>query len=429
MRILIIGSGAREHAILSAVHRSGKTTKIFVAPGNGGTALEAENVPIPVNNIDLLLRFAQEQNIDLTIVGPELPLTLGIVDVFQKAGLKIFGPNKKASILEGSKIFTKEFCRQFNIPTAPFATFSNAKDARNYLKEKNQYPVVIKADGLAAGKGVIIAQNEVEADRSIQDMLVYEKFGEAGRQILIEDFLSGEEASFIVITDGKDYIAFPPSQDHKRVFDSDQGPNTGGMGAYAPAPVVNPELAAKIISCIIEPTLRGLQEIDRPYVGFLYAGVMIIDSNPYLIEYNVRLGDPEAEIILPLLKSDFVDLIEQTLANKLKESSVEFAPESCVGVVMASQGYPGDYRDGQSISGLQDITDPDTQVFHAGTKIVDSRILSSGGRVLVVTSKAPQLAEAIKKVYKSIKKITFEGAHFRSDIGAKGLKHLKQRNK
>lgn len=429
MRILIIGSGAREHAILSSVRKSGRATKIFVAPGNGGTAPLAENIPIPANNIDLLLRFAQEQNIDLTIVGPELPLTLGIVDTFQKAGLKIFGPSQKASILEGSKIFTKEFCHQFKIPTAPFATFINAQDARNYLKEKKCYPIVIKADGLAAGKGVVIAQNESEADKTIQDMLVYEKFGEAGRQILIEDFLIGEEASFIVLTDGNKHLAFPPSQDHKRIFDNDEGPNTGGMGAYAPAPVVSPELAEKITTRIIEPTLHGLKEIDCPYLGFLYAGVMIVDNEPFLIEYNVRLGDPEAEVILPLLKSDFLDLIEHTLAKKLDACAAGFSGESCVGVVLASQGYPGEYRDAQAIGGLNAISDPDVQVFHAGTKISGDKVVSSGGRVLVVTAKAPQLGEAIKKVYRSVKKISFGGAHFRLDIGARGLKHLKQRAK
>lgn len=429
MKVLIVGSGGREHAMLSAVQKSPKVSEIFVAPGNAGTALMAKNIPIPAKNIDLLLAFARDNKIDLTLVGPELPLTLGIVDEFQKTGLKIFGPSKKASVIEGSKIFTKEFCRQFNIPTAGFASFDSAHDAKAHLKQQNRYPVVIKADGIAAGKGVVIAQNEIEAFQAIQDMMVYEKFGEAGRQIIIEDFLTGEEASFIVLTDGHHYISFPPSQDHKRIFKGDKGPNTGGMGAYAPAPVITDELAAKIRKKIIEPTLQGLSETGRPYVGFLYAGVMICNNEPSLIEYNARLGDPEAEIILPLLKTDFIELVEKTLEGRIENHEVAFIAESCVGVVLTSAGYPGEYRDGFAIEGLSASFDPEIEIFHAGTKNSGGKIVTNGGRVLVVTARANDLAQAIQKSYSAVKKISFEGMHCRSDIGAKGLKHIKSGKK
>lgn len=426
MKVLIIGSGGREHALAVALKKSKRVSQIFVAPGNAGTAKIAENVPIPAKNIELLLKFVQEHAVNLTIVGPELPLTLGIVDEFQRAGHKIFGPSKKASAVEGSKIFTKEFCRQFDIPTAPFTTFSSAHDAKEFLKTKNCYPIVIKADGLAAGKGVVIAQNEDEGIQTIQDMMVYEKFGEAGRQILIEDYISGEEASFIVVTDSKDYRAFPAAQDHKRVFNNDQGPNTGGMGAYAPAPVVTAALEKKICQKIIEPTLKGLAESGRPYVGFLYAGVMICGGEPYLIEYNARLGDPEAEVLLPLLKSDLVDFLEHALNGTLANAPVEFYKESCVGVVLTSGGYPGDFQEGFAISGLDEKFGDQVTVLHAGTKSVSGKILTNGGRVLVVTGKGPNLAQAIQTAYTAVQKISFEKIQFRTDIGAKGILKIKQ---
>lgn len=422
MNILIIGSGAREHAILTQVHKSQGVEKIYVAPGNVGMADVAECVAIPPENTELLVEFARKNKIDLTIVGPELPLTLGIVDAFQAEGLKIFGPSKRASQLEGSKIFTKEFCARHNIPTAPFQSFEEATEARAYLRARNTYPIVIKADGLAAGKGVVVAKNFAEADKAITEMMLYEKFGPAGRKVLIEDFLSGEEVSFIVMTDGKYIVEFPAAQDHKRVFDNDEGPNTGGMGAYAPAPVVTAAVRQKIITCVILPTLAGMAAEERPYVGFLFAGFMISKTgDPFVIEFNCRLGDPETEVILPLLKSDFVVLIEMALSGNLDAAQAQFENKSCVGIVLASGGYPDGYEKGFAISGLENINATDVTVFHAGTKKKDGRIVNEGGRVLVVSAIAADLKSAIVIAYENVKKISWKKMHYRKDIGAKAL--------
>lgn len=423
MNILIIGSGGREHALALQILKSRKTAKIFAVPGNAGMADVAECVPISSENIDGLVEFARKRAVDLTIVGPELPLTLGIVDAFEAEGLRVFGPTKRASVLEGSKAFTKEFCARHGIPTAPFHCFEEAREAREYLRTNRTYPVVIKADGLAAGKGVVIAKTPEESDKAVSDMMLYERFGTAGRKVVIEDFLTGEEASFIVIADGTEYVAFPASQDHKRVFDGDVGPNTGGMGAYAPAPIVTEAVRAKIVERVIEPTLAGLIAEDRRYRGFLYAGLMIdAKGNPRLIEYNCRLGDPEAEVILPLLKTDLVTLLEQALAGRLSQGKAEFEDGSCAGVVLASRGYPGDYEKGKPISGLESIDDPDVSLFHCGTRKKPEVFFTDGGRVMVVSAKAPALELAIRKAYAAVGKIEFDGMHFRHDIGAKGLK-------
>jgi phosphoribosylamine--glycine ligase len=425
MNILVIGSGGREHALIRQILKSRKTAKIFAVPGNAGMAEFAECEPIAPENIDGLVDFARKRAIDLTIVGPELPLTLGIIDAFEANGLTAFGPTKRASALEGSKAFTKEFCARHGIPTAPFRCFEEASHAREYLRANPNFPVVIKADGLAAGKGVVIAKTPEEADKAVSDMMLYERFGTAGRKVVIEDFLTGEEASFIVIVDGTEYVAFPASQDHKRIFDGDSGPNTGGMGAYAPAPVVTDAVRTKIMERVIEPTLKGLIAEDRRYRGFLYAGLMIdAKGDPHLIEYNCRLGDPEAEVILPLLKTDLITLIEHALMGKLSHVKAEFEDGSCAGVVLASRGYPGDFEKGKLISGLESIDDddPDVAIFHCGTRKKPEGFFTDGGRVLVVSAKAKALEGAIRKAYGAVSKIGFDGMHFRRDIGAKGLK-------
>lgn len=428
MKVLIIGSGGREHAILKEVLKSSVVKKVYVAPGNSGMAEEAECVAIPPKNMEMLTEFAIKNKVDLTIVGPELPLTLGIVDEFESKGLKVFGPSKEASILEGSKIFTKEFCARHKIPTADFQSFDNINDAKNFLKEKKVYPIVIKADGLAAGKGVIICKSYEDAEKALTDMMLYEKFGNSGRKVLIEDFLQGEEASFIVLASGEDFLIFPSSQDHKRIYEGDKGPNTGGMGAYAPAPVVTDSVKEKIIERVIKPTLKGMASEGRTYKGFLYAGLMIDKSgDPFLIEYNCRLGDPEAEVLLPQLKTDLLDLLNAAISEQLSEQKIEFHKGACACVVLASKGYPGDYEKGKLIKGIDEVSD-DVFIFHAGTKKRGQEFLTQGGRVLVVSARGQNLQKALDKVYDNIKKIDWDGMYYRKDIGKKGLLKNKQNN-
>ena len=423
MKVLIIGSGGREHALVLQVLKSQKVKKVFVAPGNAGMASVAECVSISPDKIEQLLSFAQKERIDLTIVGPELPLTLGIVDAFTAVGLRIFGPSQQASELEGSKAFTKDFCARHHIPTAAFECFTDCAAARAYLQNRHRFPVVIKADGLAAGKGVVIAQNRAEADQAVVEMMTADKFGSAGRKIVVEEFLTGAEASFIVMADGKNFIEFPAAQDHKRIFDNDEGPNTGGMGAYAPAPLVTPRVRHNICERIIKPTLAGLVAEGRPFVGFLFAGLMIDDDGePFLIEYNCRFGDPEAEAILPLLKTDLVTLMLAALEQKLNTQQVEFENKSCVAVVLCSGGYPDAVRKGFVIQGLATPTDLAVTIFHAGTRQKDSTIINDSGRVLVVSAKGDTLRQAIAKAYAGVTPIYWEGMQYRKDIGAKGLK-------
>jgi phosphoribosylamine--glycine ligase len=426
LNVLIVGGGGREHALLEAVAKSPLVGKVFVAPGNAGMDELAVSIGLRPENINELVAFAHKHEIGLTIVGPEVPLTLGIVDAFQADGLKIFGPTKRAAILEASKIYTKEFCERFEIPTAPFAVFDDIREAKEFIKNRKVYPVVIKADGLAAGKGVVIAKNRAVADAALTDMMLYEKFGEAGRHVLIEDFMPGEEASFIVLTDGKTFVDFPASQDHKRVFDDDQGPNTGGMGAYAPAPVVTKAIRQIVIDKIIKPTLAGMAEEARPFTGFLYAGLMIDDQgHPRLVEFNCRLGDPETEVLLPLLKSDLVSHMLKALGGELAQEKFEVDSGSCVCVVMASGGYPGDFAKGYPITGLEQAAGSGVSVFHAGTvRDGQGQVATAGGRVLVVSACGDTLAEAIKTTYQGVEKISWTGCHYRRDIGKKGLKFL-----
>ncbi|MDP5039878.1 MAG: phosphoribosylamine--glycine ligase, partial [Paraglaciecola sp.] len=382
MNVLIIGGGGREHALGWKVAQSNKVKQVFIAPGNAGTALEASlsNVDIAVEDIQGLVDFAKTNNIELTIVGPEVPLVLGVVDAFQAAGLAIFGPTQAAAQLEGSKAFTKDFLARHAIPTGSYQNFTEIEPALAYVKKMGA-PIVIKADGLAAGKGVIVAMTSAEAEEAIRDMLAGNAFGEAGSRVVVEEFLDGEEASFIVMVDGKNVLAFATSQDHKRVGNGDTGPNTGGMGAYSPAPVVTPAIHQRVMDEVIYPTVNGMAAEGNTYVGFLYAGLMIMaDGTPKVIEYNCRFGDPETQPIMLRLQSDLVTLVEHALAGTLDTVSAEFDSRAAVGVVLAAGGYPGNYAKGDVIKGLS-LGNSDAKVFHAGTKDIDGQVTTNGGRV------------------------------------------------
>lgn len=421
MNVLVIGSGGREHALVWKMRQSKKVKKLFCAPGNAGIAQEAECVNIQPDNIDGLLSFAKENKIDLTIVGPELPLSLGIVDKFEDAGLRVFGPTASAARLEYSKAFTKEMMVKCNISTAAFKTFTSSHEAKEYIKEKGA-PLVIKADGLAAGKGVVVAESVDEAINAIADMMDKKIFGEAGKKVVIEDCLKGEEASFMVFTDGSTIVPMVSAQDHKRVFDFDKGPNTGGMGAYSPAPVVTDALADKVINEVFKPLLSGLKKDGIIYKGVLYAGLMIDDNQLNVLEFNCRFGDPEAQPILFRLKSDIIEIMEAIIDNRLSDINVEWKQEASVCVVIASKGYPGNYEKGDVITGIDNAEKiTGIKVFHAGTAKKDNNIVTAGGRVLGVTASGIDINEAVKTAYKAIEKIKFEGMHYRRDIASKAL--------
>ncbi|MBC3765853.1 phosphoribosylamine--glycine ligase [Neptunicella marina] len=423
MKILIIGSGGREHALGWKAAQSAGVEKVYVAPGNAGTELEPklENVPIAVEDLHALVSFAKNNQIDLTIVGPEVPLVLGVVDAFQQQGLAIFGPSKGAAQLEGSKAFTKDFLARHNIPTAEYQNFTQIEPAIDYVREKGA-PIVVKADGLAAGKGVIVAMTLQEAEDAIRDMLAGNAFGEAGSRVVIEEFLDGEEASFIVMVDGKNILPFATSQDHKRVGNGDSGPNTGGMGAYSPAPVVTPDIHQRIMQEVIEPTVEGMAAEGHPYTGFLYAGLMIMaDGTPKVIEYNCRFGDPETQPIMLRLQSDLVELCQLAVQGKLDSTKIDFTPQAAVGVVLAAGGYPDSYNKGDVISGL-DIEESNQQkVFHAGTKLQNGLVTTNGGRVLCATALGNTVTEAQQKAYELCKKISWEGMFHRDDIAWRAI--------
>ncbi|NTU57586.1 MAG: phosphoribosylamine--glycine ligase [Chlorobiaceae bacterium] len=426
MNILIIGSGAREHAMAWAAMRSGKVSKVFTAPGNGGTAMmggKVRNVPINATDVEALLDFAASERIDLTIVGPEQPLEVGVVNRFREAGRKIIGPTKEAARLETSKVFAKEFMERHHIPTAGYHVFHDAPTANNYVSaEAASWPQVIKASGICAGKGVIIAQNRDEAVSANNSMFLDRIFGQAADEVVIEDFLHGQEASVFALTDGKEYRLFLPAQDHKRIGDGDTGKNTGGMGAYAPAPLVTPEVMKKIEDRVIRPTLDGMAAEGYPYTGFLYVGLMIDGGEPSVVEYNARLGDPETQVVLPLLKSDFIDALSACFDGSLADVPFEMHAGAGATVVMASAGYPDEYETGKAISIDASVNDLDgVLVFHAGTKSDGAGLVTSGGRVLSVTACGGSLREAIDRAYRGIGKIGFEGAVYRRDIGAKAL--------
>jgi len=423
MKILIVGNGGREHALAWKVKQSPLVKKLYVAKGNAGIWQIAEKVDISPTDIPSLVEFAKKEKIDLTIVGPEQPLSEGIVDAFEEANLKIFGHKKSSSILEASKVYAKNFMKKYGIPTAFYETFDKEEEAILFVKKMGT-PIVIKADGLAAGKGVIIAYTEEEAIETIKDMFAG-KFGEASKRIVIEEFLEGEEASYIAMVKDDKLVPMATSQDHKRVFDNDKGPNTGGMGAYSPAPVITPEIEKQILEKIMYPTLKGMIKEGKPLSGFLYAGLMIGPKGINVLEFNVRMGDPETQPIMRRLESDLVQHILDILEGNIDKVKPVWSDKYSIGVVLASKGYPGRYEKGKVITGIQEAEkDPDIVVFHSGTDIKDGKLITAGGRVLTVTAIGDTLLEAKEKVYKAIEKIHFEGMHYRKDIGDKGIRRL-----
>ncbi len=421
MKILVIGSGGREHALAWKAAQNKEVSRVYVAPGNAGTATDLDMVNVPITAVDDLVKFAQDEQIHLTIVGPEAPLSQGVVDAFRKAGLKIFGPTRAAAQLESSKDFAKAFMVRHGIPTAKYETFTDAKKAHDYVNA-NGAPIVIKADGLAAGKGVVVAMSNDEAHAAIDAMLEDNKLGAAGARVVIEEFLQGEEASFMVMVDGKNILALATSQDHKRLLDADQGPNTGGMGAYSPAPVVTPEIHAKAMREIIKPTVEGMAKDGIPYTGFLYAGLMISPNGDVkTLEFNCRMGDPETQPIMMRLKSDLIGLMEHAVDGTLDQAEAEWDRRFALGVVIASANYPETPRLGDEITGLpKQLTD--AHVFHAGTTLKDGKVVTSGGRVLCVTALGETVKFAQQQAYKITEEIKFDGAQYRTDIGYRAIK-------
>lgn len=421
-RILVIGQGGREHALIWKLKQSPGIDKLYAAPGNPGIAALAECIDIKAEQSEQLLKWAQQNAIDLTIVGPEIPLMEGIVDKFTAAGLKIFGPSAAAARLEGSKIFAKNLFKKYGIPTAQFEVFDNFDAARAYAYEliKKGKPVVIKADGLAAGKGVVIASVWQEADQALNSMMKERSFGVAGDRVIIEEFLTGEEVSFFAISDGKNFVPLIAAQDHKQIFDDDKGPNTGGMGAYVNPPVFTRELEALAAEQVIKPVIAALDAEGCTYKGVLYAGLMITDEGPKVLEFNARFGDPETQVVMPMIKGDLLPLLEASVNGELENYRAEIESGNCVCVVLASQGYPGPYQKGQLIEGLEDL-DGDTIAFHAGTCINDGRLYTNGGRVLAVVCRGADINDARNKAYDEVKKINFTGMHYRTDIARKAL--------
>jgi phosphoribosylamine--glycine ligase len=421
MKILVIGSGGREHALVWKISQSPKVTKLYCAPGGAAIGELAECVGITPEQIDKLADFAEKEKVDLTVVGPELPLTLGIADLFESRGLKIFGPNKAAAQLEGSKAFTKEILKENHIPTASFATFTDAASAKDYIN-KQPPSYVVKADGLAGGKGVVICPTINDAVTVVDEILVQKVFGEAGEKVVIEEFLEGEEASFMVLTDGDHILPLASSQDHKRVSDNDKGPNTGGMGAYSPAPVVTAGMRRRILDEILSPLLIGLKKRGIQYRGVIYVGLMITRDGPKVLEFNARFGDPECQPIMMRLKSDLVPLLEATVEGKLNQVQPEWYDDDAVCVVMCAQGYPGPYDKGKEIHGLERLKNwREGFVFHAGTAKDNGRWVTSGGRVLGVTARGNNIADAVKEVYRAVSEISWEGMHYRKDIARRAL--------
>jgi phosphoribosylamine--glycine ligase len=425
MKVLVVGGGGREHALVWKISQSPKVSKIYCAPGNAGISEQAELVSIKADDLQGLLAFAIKEKIDLTVVGPEDPLTRGIVDLFESRGLRIFGPSQKAAEIEGSKAFAKEMMKKYQIPTASYEIFDDPEKAIAYIHQKG-VPVVVKADGLAAGKGVTVCRSIEEAIRSILRIMVQRVFGEAGRRVVIEEYLEGEEASYIVFTDGETILPLASSQDHKAVFDGDQGPNTGGMGAYSPAPVVTEEVHKRIIDEILRPLIYGMRKDGRPYRGVVYAGLMIERGQPKVLEFNARFGDPETQPVLMRMKGDIVPILEACIDGQLSRFEMEWDPRPAVCVVMASKGYPGDYEKGKKIEGLEEVSRmKDIFVFHAGTARKNGEIVTNGGRVLGVTGLGDSIPEAIERTYQAVRRIRWEGVHYRTDIGKKALRWIK----
>ncbi len=421
MKVLVIGSGGREHALAWKIQQSPRVSRVFCAPGNGGIAAVAELVSISADDIAALTRFARDERIDLTVVGPELPLTLGIVDEFQRHGLRVFGPNRDGAQLEGSKVFTKELLRRQEIPTGYFSAFTDADDAKRYVNEVGP-PLVVKADGLAAGKGVFICQTMKEAEEAVDEILRSRIFGEAGARIVVEEYLEGEEVSFIALTDGRTVLPLASSQDHKRAFDGDKGPNTGGMGAYSPAPVLTPAVHERVMREIMEPVVAALLEAKIDYRGVLYAGLMMTAAGPKVLEFNARFGDPECQALLIRLKSDIVELMEACIDGNLDQCRIEWDERAAVCVVLAAGGYPGGYEKGKLIHGLEHLHGwQNGVVFHAGTARRDDDLVTNGGRVLGVTALGAGVQDAVREAYWAVDQISWDGMQYRRDIGHRAL--------
>ncbi|MBF0493673.1 MAG: phosphoribosylamine--glycine ligase [Candidatus Omnitrophica bacterium] len=422
MKILILGSGGREDALCWKISQSPKVSKLYCVPGNPGTARYAENRAFDITDNAKVVEFCKSEKIDLVLVGPELPLTRGVTDALEKENIKVCGPSYAAARLESSKIFTKEILGRYNVPTASFRIFDNIDKAGKYVESKaEELPIVIKADGLAQGKGVVVAKTVEEAKAAIEDMLVKRKFGAAGNNIVIEKCLKGEEVSVIIMTDGTNIVPMASSQDHKRAYDGDEGPNTGGMGAYSPAPVLTERMHGKIEEDLLRVVIDGMRKEEMPYKGILYGGIMLTAKGPKILEFNVRFGDPEAQAILPRLKSDFVELINATAEKNLASVILEWENNFCVCVVLASAGYPGEYQTGKEITGIEEAEKTGALVFHAGTAMKDGKLVTAGGRVLNVVGKGRDVQEAIENAYRGVAKIKFEGMHYRKDIGHKAL--------
>ncbi|MGI6514757.1 MAG: phosphoribosylamine--glycine ligase [Syntrophomonadaceae bacterium] len=417
-KVLVIGQGAREHAMVWKLKQSSGVEQVFAVPGNAGISQLAECFDVKPE-AEPLLDLVDRKQIDLTVVGPEAPLMEGIVDEFEARGMKIFGPRRDAALLEGSKVFTKNLFKKYGIPTADFRSFSDIDEARDYLRERGT-PIVVKADGLAAGKGVVVAADKETAFQALDTIMRDRAFGDAGREVVIEECLQGEEVSVFALCDGKTVVPMVAAQDHKRVFDGDRGPNTGGMGAYSPPPFYNQELHQRVMKEIMEPVVKAMAAEGRPYKGVLYAGLMLTADGPKVLEFNVRLGDPEAQVILPLMETDYLTVLEAVIDGKLDRTPISFLPRASVCVVLASAGYPGRYETGHVIAGLEDVS-PDILVFHAGTRRYGSQLVTDGGRVLSVVSTGDTVAQAIDRVYREIPRIRFEGMHYRRDIGARAL--------
>ena len=419
MKVLVVGGGGREHALVWKIAQSPKVSQIFCAPGNAGIAKLAQCVPIGAEDIVALADFAQREKIDLTVVGPEVPLCAGIVDEFQRRGLRVFGPTKSAAEIEGSKVFCRQLLAKWRIPSPKFAAFDDPNEAKSYIRRQGA-PIVVKADGLAAGKGSIVCATLDEALRAVDRIMVEREFGDAGKRIVVEEFLTGREASVMVFTDGRTVKPMLPSRDHKRLLDNDQGPNTGGMGAYCPVPDIDASLYDEIVETIMKPTIAALAAEGRPYKGVLYGGLMLTKEGPKVLEFNCRFGDPETQAVLPLLDADLVDICEAVIDERLHEVDVRWKDGACICVVMASAGYPGAYEKGKVITGIEEAEGEEgVIVFHAGTAMKDGQLVTSGGRVLGVTAIGRDFDEAVERVYKAVSKIHFDGAHYRRDIRPK----------
>ena len=420
MKVLVIGSGGREHALVWKISQSPMVDKIYCAPGNAGIAQLAECVAIKAEDLDGLLDFALQNEIGLTVVGPEVPLTMGVVDKFQEKGLKIFGPSGRAAEIEGSKTFAKDLMAKYGIPTAKYGAFIDAEEAKAFLAEVG-LPCVVKADGLAAGKGVLICETKEEAETAVDDILVDNKFGNAGSRVVVEEFLTGQEVSMLAFSDGKTIVPMVSSQDHKRIWDGDKGLNTGGMGAYSPAPVYTPDVHEIVVPQVLEATIKAMEQEGRPFAGILYAGLMLTADGPKVLEFNARFGDPETQAVLPRLKSDLVEIFLAIIDGRLNEMNIEWYEEAAVCVVMASGGYPETSDKGRVITGRKEAEETGTIVFHAGTKEIDGNIVTNGGRVLAISALGKDIAEAIANAYKGVEKVKFENMQYRTDIGKKAF--------